>query len=232
VTATPPDDAPVPRDPPSGPLIHRRGYEVEAYDEGDGRIKVRGRLTDVRPLGLFPGDRPLAIHDMVVDLVMDARTFTVVEVDPHMVVHPNLECTDVLPAYQQLVGLSIARGFTHRVRELFGGPRGCSHISALLQAMAPVAIQAWYSAFRGRDDSVPDEAAGTAVPDPTADPEGFAAFRMARMERNRNTCHVFADGGPMFGRVERGEEVPIPLWARRRLDEAGMDVADWHRLLA
>jgi len=37
--------------------------------------------------------------------------------------------------------LSIARGFTHKVRGLFGGPRGCTHTTALSQAMAPEAIQ-------------------------------------------------------------------------------------------
>jgi hypothetical protein len=41
--------------------------------------------------------------------------------------------------------MSIARGFNAKVRELFGSSRGCTHIGALLAAMAPVAIQTGWS---------------------------------------------------------------------------------------
>ena len=54
-----------------------------------------------------------------------------------------------------LVGLSIARGFTHRVRELFGGPRGCTHTTALLQAMAPIAMQCFWSMRSAACNGVP-----------------------------------------------------------------------------
>ena len=59
--------------------------------------------------------------------------------------HPHTECVSIVDAYRGLVGLSITRGFTHKVRELFGGPRGCTHTTALLMAMAPVAVQCIWS---------------------------------------------------------------------------------------
>src|SRR5215204_4851860 len=65
-------------------------------------------------------------------------------------VHPHSSCPRIEDHYGNLVGLSIARGFAHKVRELFGGPRGCTHTTALLQAMAPVAIQSIWSLNMGR----------------------------------------------------------------------------------
>ena len=61
--------------------------------------------------------------------------------------HPHTTCVDIIGAYQGLVGLSITRGFTHKVRELFGGPRGCTHTTALLLAMGPVATQCSWSMY-------------------------------------------------------------------------------------
>ena len=97
--------------------------------------------------------------------------------------HPNEECPQIVTHYDQLVGLSIARGFTHRVRELFGGPRGCTHTTALLQAMAPVAVQCIWSmraseARRGETQGALD-----------LTPEQ----RRAMWQMNVNTCHVWAE---------------------------------------
>ena len=61
--------------------------------------------------------------------------------------HPHTTCVDIVESYQGLVGLSITRGFTHKVRELFGGPRGCTHTTALLLAMGPVATQCTWSMY-------------------------------------------------------------------------------------
>jgi len=52
-----------------------------------------------------------------------------------------------VPHYESLVGLSIARGFTHKARELFGGPRGCSHILTL--APPPSLDPKWWAPHTG-----------------------------------------------------------------------------------
>ena len=58
---------------------------------------------------------------------------------------PQTTCPNIADHYHELIGSSIGRGFTARIRELFGGPRGCTHTNALLLAMAPVFIQALWS---------------------------------------------------------------------------------------
>jgi hypothetical protein len=190
--------------------IHERSYSVSAVEDGPDRLRLRGRLRDVRPMGLIPGDpSPLVIHDMELDLVIDPTTYEILDCEARMNVWPHDECPAVLARYREVIGLSIARGFTHKIRELFGGPRGCSHLGALLQAMAPVAIQSFHSRKWHDDD-------GHGRTDCPAD-------ELARLARNRNSCHVFADDGPMVRKAEAGETILVPRWARERLTALGHD---------
>lgn len=194
--------------------IHQRSYDCEAFDEGDGRMRVRGRLVDNKPTGLGLADgQPLVIHDMVLDLIVSVPDFTIVEVEATMNVRPYGLCTDILDDYQKLVGLSITRGYARKVRELFGGPGGCSHIGALLQALGPVAIQASWSLV----DLHQDPAARLESDD---DPEA----RAQRLKMNANTCHVWAEGGPQLTAVEIGGEPLRPEWEVQRLRDLGVDV--------
>lgn len=194
--------------------IHQRSYDCQAFDEGDGRMRVRGRLTDTKPQGLCLADgQPLTIHDMVVDLIITVPDFTIVAVEATMDVRPYELCTDILGDYQQLVGLSIARGYSRRIRELFGGPGGCSHIGALLQALGPVAIQASWSVATLHDDPADRVSAG-----------GDREARDRRMRMNVDTCHVWADGGQLMTAVELGRSPMRPDWESQRLADLGIAI--------
>jgi hypothetical protein len=120
---------------------------VEAFARGTDTIVLVGRVRDTKPPGLMIADDPdpLDIHHMVVTLTVSFPTLTITDARVEFHTHPHTTCPAIIDHYDKLVGLSIARGFTHKVRELFGGPRGCTHTTALLQAMAPVAIQATWS---------------------------------------------------------------------------------------
>jgi hypothetical protein len=50
-------------------------------------------------------------------------------------------CETITPKYKQLIGLSIRPGFTYRVRELFSGTKGCTHITDLISTVATTAFQ-------------------------------------------------------------------------------------------
>lgn len=192
--------------------IHQRRYETEAFDEGDGTMRVVGRLIDTKPHGLGLADgEPLVIHDMVVALVIDGQTFEILDITPTMNVHPYGECTKILTSYRQLIGVSIARGYSRKVKDLFGGPGGCSHVGALLIAMGPVAIQASWGMARLHDD--PAEWAGVDV-DPV-DAE-------RRLRLNTDTCHVWRADGEQISRLNRGEEAERPEWEAVRLRKLGM----------
>ncbi len=132
-------------------LVHERAYVVRAYVKDDRTLALRGAVRDQKPPGLYvPADpEPMTIHHMIVDLEIEVPSLVITKATAVLNVHPHLTCKNIEPHYGNLVGLSIARGFTHKVRELFGGPRGCTHTTALLQAMAPVAVQSMWS-FRMR----------------------------------------------------------------------------------
>ena len=128
-------------------LIHERAYVVRAYRNGHDKLILRGAVRDQKPPGLYIADdpEPLTIHHMIVDLTVAVPSLEIVAAKAVLETHPHPACTRIEDHYDKLVGLSIARGFTNKVRELFGGPRGCTHTTALLQAMAPVAIQSIWS---------------------------------------------------------------------------------------
>jgi hypothetical protein len=149
-------------------------------------------------------------------MVFDPTTFVITEARAVMETHPHDLCRTVEPHYDKLVGLSIARGFSAKVRELFGGPRGCSHVTALLLAMAPVAIQSMFSMNMG---------AGQAVDAPQRlTPE---ERQQRAMTLNLNTCHVWAEDGEMMASVRNGTHVFFPKWAVRRMAELGLDESVW-----
>lgn len=201
-------------------LLHSRNYEVQSFRVDDTRIRLRGRVTDVKPPGMYLDDDPdpLTVHNMVVEMVVQLPTLEIVEAGLVMETHPHGQCTDITNHYERLVGLSIARGYTHKIRELFGGPRGCTHTTALLQAMAPVAIQSIWS-MTSFEDGTPVRPPLSANPTEDEVRERFA--------HNLNTCHVWAEDGPQFTKVLAGEELEPPIWAVDRLEALGRDPEDW-----
>ena len=123
--------------------------------------------------------------------------------------------------YEKLVGLSIARGFTHKVRELFGGPRGCTHTTALLQAMAPVAVQCFWSMTAS--ESRRNEANVDFVRTPMSREQ-----RDGQWKTNLNTCHIWAEDGEMVRSIREGAtEMAPPKFARQRLEDLGLTEEDW-----
>jgi len=189
--------------------IHRRGYDTEVFADDDDTMRVVGRLTDTKPVGLSLMDgEPIVIHDMTVELSVRMPGFEIVKVEADMHVHPYAQCPQIVADYQQLVGLSIGRGYTRKVRELFGGPSGCSHIGALLIAMAPVAIQASWAFVQLHDDPL-ELAQREFNPETTG----------RQMQLNTNTCHMWREDGDQMASVKLGQRPVRPMWEAARLEE-------------
>ncbi len=195
------------------PVLHNREYRVQSYRLADDRLLVQAALRDQRPPGLsIPGDpNPLTVHHMTVEIEVTMPKLEIVAARTNIAVHPHNTCTNIVERYDALIGLSIARGFTHEIRELFGGPRGCTHTTALLQAMAPVAVQS-------RNGHRAATAIANGEPHPLEDDSNSRRFRHLT-----NTCHVWAEDGAMMAEVQvAGAREPM-LTVRRRLDELGLD---------
>ena len=201
-------------------IIHERAYVVRAYRHGNDQLILRGSVRDQKPPGLYIADdpEPLTIHHMIVDLTIAVPSLEIVDAKAVLETHPHPSCKRIEDHYDKLVGLSIARGFTHKIRELFGGPRGCTHTTALLQAMAPVAIQSIWSFNMARAQS-PNEGGG--------DPFSNEQVRQAALMANTNTCHVWAEDGEHVAGLRAGGSMDVPLWITKRFDELGRDTASW-----
>jgi hypothetical protein len=221
----PVDDAGRPLD-----MIHDREYRVRAFRVAADRVLIRGAVRDQKPAGLYFADDPdpLTIHHMMIDIEVEYPSFEIVAASTVLDVHPHGACQNIVGHYDKLVGLSIARGFTHKVRELFGGPRGCTHTTMLIQAMAPVAMQCIWSlraADSGQDASPDTVTAGDGVPERAAP----AQDQMWRV--NLNSCHVWAEDSDWVRDLEAGTAVELPLWAEQRMVELGIKPDDWRSKL-
>ncbi len=230
-------DAPLGDDGQPLDVLHDREYRVRAYRKSADVLLVRGAVRDQKPPGLyFPGDPdPLTVHHMQVDLEVSFPSMEIVDARVEFLTHPGSTCPAIVEHYGELVGLSIARGFINRVRELFGGPRGCTHTTALLQAMAPVAIQSIWS-MRSWDAQRDDLADPTTHPathpatHPDAAVEPTLEQRRQAWQMNVNTCHVWADDGEQVRRLESGDGgMEAPLFAEPRMVALGIKPEDWHR---
>ena len=202
------------------PLIHTRQYQVQAFRMSDERFLLRGAIVDEKPAGLYTENDPdpIWMHHMIVELQIVYPTFLIEKASVEFKNHPHLGCTNITDHYQKLEGMSIARGFNAKVRELFGSSRGCTHIGALLAAMAPVAIQTGWS--------MRVSSAGE-IDDSSKSPEDFQEQRVKQFASTINTCHIWDENGAMIAKVRAGEEIEMPLPVVRRLRDLGRDETDW-----
>ena len=197
---------PILPEPPAGavPVLHDREYRVQSFLLENGNLLIQGAVRDQKPPGLYiPDDpEPLVMHHMQVGLEIELPDRVIVAVYTDLRTYPHQTCPSIEAHYDNLVGLSIARGFTHKIRELFGGPRGCSHTTALLQAMAPIAMQSGKSI-----ECIEAERAGEPNPIIVRPPNESWKYLT-------NTCHVWAEDGPRKDEVERGGVQTIPVDVR------------------
>ena len=205
---------------PDLPLLHTRRYEVRAFRMADDRFMLRGVVCDEKPAGVYVSNDPdpLWMHLMVVDLEITYPTFVIEKASVEFKNHPHLGCTDITDHYKKLEGMSISRGFNAKVKELFGGPRGCTHIGALLSAMAPVAIQTGWSM---RAIVVTNEV-GLTTP-------AIQEQRSRQFAANINTCHMWDEDGDLVATVKAGNEIEMPLAVSIRLRELGRSEAEWDK---
>jgi hypothetical protein len=216
-------------DEPDLTPIHTRDYQVRAYRLDAERFVLRGAVRDTKPAGLYIEDdpEPLGIHHMIVQLTIHFPDLMIEDASVVFETHPHASCPRIVDHYRNLVGLSIARGFTHRVRELFGGPRGCTHTTALLQAMAPVAVQSIWSMNMAAGRIAGADDADTPVALSRLSAEEIAEMRRAAMARNVNSCHVWDEHGEQVASIVAGDEMEPPLWIVDRYRELGRDASTW-----
>ena len=195
--------------------IHTRRYEVRAFRKADDCLMLRGVVVDEKPVGLYieSDPDPLWMHHMILDLEIHFPTLVIQKANVQFNEHPHLGCTGIVDHSKKLEGMSITRGFNAKVKELFAGPRGCTHTTALLQAMAPVAVQSMWSmrvaSARARGVSLESMGDGPQTASPV------------------NTCHMWEESGELATSMREGREIEIPLSISKRLRSLGLTDDVW-----
>ena len=125
--------------------LHTRRIVIDGYRRADGLWDIEGHLTDVRQrdIPLRTGVRlaGTALHEMLVRITVD-DTLKIVSAAAETSASPYPgTCENITPDYARLEGLRIEAGFRREVGKLFGGLRGCTHITDLLVNIGTAAIQ-------------------------------------------------------------------------------------------
>jgi hypothetical protein len=106
------------------------------------------------------------------------------DIEVEMPTVPRQECRESLDSLLPFEGLPIGSGFSNRVKDLVGGPKGCAHLVALITAMAPAAVQ---------------EVRATT----TCKPRHPAAFMPGAVERIKDTCRIWRSDNPLVKAIEK-----------------------------
>ncbi|MDR3426271.1 DUF2889 domain-containing protein [Silvimonas sp.] len=144
----------VARDP-----YHSRQISCQGYLRQDGLWDIEAAITDTKgyPVSFYDG-RNLpegeALHEMQVRLTLNSQ-YEIVAAEASTEHSPYLICPEIAASYQQLVGIKIGPGFNRKIRELFKGRAGCTHITELLGPMATVGFQTISSGLRKRETAQP-----------------------------------------------------------------------------
>ncbi len=155
---------------------HRRTITIESFDV-EGGFEIRGTLVDERPWA-DGNDVVHTLHSMGLTLRIDRATLTVVDARAEMTSFPHEECRTIEPAFRELIGVSITRGYNKAVQEKLGRQLGCSHLEFLARAIGPAAIQTMASSASRRGEQFVSNDDG---PSPST--------------WLTNTCHLWAEGG-------------------------------------
>lgn len=170
--------------------LHTRQVQCFGYQRDDGLWDIEGRVTDTKTYryekllsGAVEAGTP--VHDMWIRITLDNR-YKIHAIETSTEWAPFDICGDVAPNFQELVGLTIGRGWRQAIKERLGGTKGCTH---LVELLGPVATVAFQTIAPGRD---PDHLDGRA--------RGERRANVSRKPYFIDGCHAWASDGPQVER--------------------------------
>lgn len=125
--------------------IHTRQITCSGYQREDGLWDVDGHFLDIKSHDYRTADDDIVpagepIHQMYMRWTVD-DALTIVAIEAVTENAPSTSCQEAPPSYQALQGLRIGPGFNRRIKELFAGVLGCTHLTDLIGTMANTLMQ-------------------------------------------------------------------------------------------
>ena len=128
--------------------IQNRNIDIASYECGDDHIVVCGELRDRRMISTVAFDGktrpPTTVHHMRICIKVSTRSLTIEEIEAELPETPHDECAAMHRTLAGIKGLTLSPGFTAKVKRQLGGRQGCIHLTTLLLAMAPAALQGFW----------------------------------------------------------------------------------------
>ena len=132
----------------SGCKIQSRNIDITSHECGDDHIVVCGQLCDRRlvPTTDLKGNPREAgvVHHMLICMKVATGTLVIKEIEAQMLHVPHEECADMHRTVDGVRGLTLSPGFSSRVKKQLGRRNGCIHLTTLLLAMTPAALQGYW----------------------------------------------------------------------------------------
>lgn len=175
--------------------IQSRQIDITTHTSEDDHILVRGDLHDRRLVPTCAIDGrwrdPGSVHHMHICLKVANETLVIVEAEARMSQTPHPQCETIAASLTSIAGLRLVPGFSARVRRRLGGPKGCIHLTTLLLAMAPAALQGYWT----QNDRDP----------------GRRRLSREHLERYLvDTCHVWRRDGELLAELAQKAGIDIP----------------------
>lgn len=174
-----------------GEKVHTRKIEITTYslkEESDSGIIVEGHLVDERHMHhyMLSGEKrdPGILHDLVIRMLVSGPPATIEDIETGIRTVPRQECRETADSLDFAKGMPISSGFTMKIKEMQEKGTGCSHLTALFLAMAPAALQGFWS-YTVRNP-IPEEITG-----------GMLRHHLM------DVCHVWRKDGPAMQELAR-----------------------------
>ncbi|MBW2369908.1 MAG: DUF2889 domain-containing protein [Deltaproteobacteria bacterium] len=169
--------------------IHNRNLDISSYVVDEKHMLIVGELKEGNSVTTYeiPGksQEPAIFHHMQIQLLIEGAELKIkdIRVEIPGVPHGAI-CREMESSLDEIKGLKIAPGFTSKVKKLAGGVKGCVHLTTLLLAMAPAAVQGYWI-FETRTPHESEK--------PPLDNEKYLF----------DTCWAWRKGGPLTRRLNR-----------------------------
>ncbi|SAK96901.1 hypothetical protein AWB82_07081 [Caballeronia glebae] len=125
--------------------LHTRQITLQGFKRADGLYDIEGRLRDTKSYDrashgvIVKAGEP--VHEMMLRITIGVD-FVIREAIAESITVPYVgHCETITPEYRKLAGMKLAPGFMREIRNLFGGTRGCTHLTELIGAVATAAFQ-------------------------------------------------------------------------------------------
>jgi len=143
--------------------VHSRQIEIVTSAYKEEGIIIQGTLKDdrLKPHYNIEGQQidPFTVHHMVIRMLVSGKELLIKEIEAEMPGVPREECSETIKSLDKIKGWKIAPGFTERVKAEISGTAGCAHLSTLLLAMAPAAVQGYWAclSLKPLDKKIPPQ---------------------------------------------------------------------------